>query len=68
MDNHVAVGEKRNLRNVLTIAFALISVVYMMPIIMVLYNSLKTNSAINTSAFALPNSQTFMGFKTISPA
>ena len=51
------------LQNALTVAFAVISVAYMMPIIMVLYNSLKANAAINTSAFALPNSQTFMGLK-----
>lgn len=51
------------LQNALTVAFAVICVAYMMPIIMVLYNSFKANAAINTSAFALPNSQTFMGFK-----
>ena len=51
------------LQNTLTVAFAIICVAYMMPIIMVLYNSFKANAAINTSAFALPNSQTFMGFK-----
>ena len=61
MDNHIAVGENRNLRSALTIAFTVICLVYMMPIIMVLYNSLKSNSAINTNAFALPNSETFMG-------
>ena len=63
MDNHIAVGENKRLRGALTVIFAVISVFYMLPIIMVLYNSLKSNSAINTSAFALPNSQTFMGFK-----
>ena len=63
MDNHIAVGENKRLRGALTVIFAVISVFYMMPIIMVLYNSLKSNSAINTSAFALPNAQTFMGFK-----
>ena len=62
MDNRIAVGESRRYRNILTVVFAVVSVVYMMPIIMVLYNSLKSNSAINTSAFALPNSATFMGF------
>ena len=63
MDNHIAVGENKRLRGALTVIFAVISVFYMLPIIMVLYNSLKSNSAINTSAFALPNAQTFMGFK-----
>ena len=63
MHNHIAVGENKNLRTTLTVVFTVICIVYMMPIVMVLYNSLKSNSAINTSAFALPNSQTFMGFK-----
>ena len=46
---------------ILTAAFALISVLWMMPIIIVLYNSLKTNGAVNTQLFALPNAETFVG-------
>ncbi len=46
---------------VLTAVFAVISVLWMMPIIIVLYNSLKTNGAINTALFALPNGETFVG-------
>ena len=63
MDNHIAVGENRSLRKALTIIFTVICVFYMMPIIMVLYNSLKTNSAINTNAFALPNGETCVGLQ-----
>lgn len=63
MDRRIAVGENKNLRTALTVVFAVVSVIYMMPIIMVLYNSLKTNSAINTNAFALPNGETFMGMR-----
>ena len=46
---------------ILTVAFALICVVWIMPIVEVITNSLKTNDAINTSVFALPNSATFVG-------
>ena len=63
MDKHIAVGEKKQLRTVLTVLFAVISVAYMLPIVMVLVNSLKVNDAINTDPFDLPNSRTFMGFK-----
>ena len=33
-----------------------------MPIVIVLINSFKSNSGINTQTFALPNAETFMGF------
>ena len=49
-------------KTVVGIVLALVSVFYMMPIIVVLYNSFKTNASINLSAFALPNSETFVGF------
>ncbi len=44
-----------------TVAFALICVVWIIPIVEVITNSMKTNDAINTSVFALPNSATFVG-------
>ena len=47
--------------NALTVVFAVISVVYLMPIALVLINSFKSNNAINMSPFSLPNSETFMG-------
>ena len=46
----------------LTVVFAVISVIWMMPIIIVLYNSLKNNGAINTALFDLPDSQSYVGF------
>ena len=41
--------------------FIVICVIYLMPIFTVIINSFKTNSAINTETFALPNEQTFTG-------
>ena len=49
-------------KKALTVFFAVISVLWMMPIVIVLYNSLKTNGAVNTQLFALPNAETFVGF------
>lgn len=45
----------------LSILFAVICVIYMLPIVTVLINSFKTNSAINTDTFALPGEGTFAG-------
>lgn len=46
----------------MTIFFVLLSLVYLYPIAVVLINSFKSNAAVNTETFALPNSETFMGF------
>ena len=46
----------------LTILFAVVSVIYVMPIVEVLINSFKTNAAVNMDTFALPNADTFVGF------
>ena len=47
----------------LTVVFTVICVVYVLPILIVLINSFKTNAAVNTETFALPNSDTFMGLQ-----
>ena len=48
-------------RQMLCILFVVISIVYLMPIAVVAYNSFKENGSINTNTFALPNAQTFVG-------
>ena len=55
-------AEKRA-NNILTAFFVLLSIAYLYPIFIVLVNSFKTNAAINTDTFALPNADTFMGFQ-----
>ena len=47
----------------LTVVFTVICVIYGLPILIVLINSFKTNAAVNTETFALPNSDTFMGLQ-----
>lgn len=47
---------------VLTVVFVLICLVWIMPIYEVVVNSLKSNNAINLDVFALPNSESFVGF------
>ncbi len=47
---------------ILSILFAAICIVYLMPVVTVLINSFKANSSINTDTFGLPDSQSFVGF------
>ena len=46
---------------ILTILFVLICLLWIMPVVEVVINSLKTNEAVNLDVFALPNSDTFAG-------
>ena len=48
---------------VLTVLFTLLCLVWVMPIVEVAINSFKSNAAINTDAFALPNAESFMGLE-----
>ena len=54
--------KQKHKKTALTIVFAIICLVYVMPIIIVGYNAFKTNAAVSTDAFALPNSETFSGW------
>lgn len=45
----------------LTIVFAIVAVVYMLPIVIVLINSFKENSFVKTETFMLPNAESFVG-------
>ncbi len=50
-------------KTVLSIVLAIVCIVYLMPILLVLINSFKSNAAVNTDTFALPNEETFMGLQ-----
>lgn len=60
-------GEKQSLKTekirktVLTVVFSVISVFYVMPIVLVLINSFKSNASINLETFSLPTKESFMG-------
>ena len=47
----------------MTVAFAVICIVYLLPILIVLMNSFKSNAAVNMETFALPNADSFVGFQ-----
>ncbi len=48
---------------VLTIIFTVICIAYIMPILIVLINSFKSNAAVNTETFAFPDASSFVGFQ-----
>jgi raffinose/stachyose/melibiose transport system permease protein len=50
------------LSKIFTVIFALICLLWVVPIFEVLINSFKANSYVNTEAFALPNAKSFVGF------
>jgi len=47
----------------LTVLFALISILWIAPIVIVLYNSFKENGFVNSEVFALPNKESYVGFR-----
>ena len=47
----------------LTVAFAVICIIYVLPILIVLMNSFKSNAAVNTETFAFPNEDSFVGLQ-----
>ena len=48
---------------VLTIIFTVICIAYILPILIVLMNSFKSNAAVNTETFAFPNANSFVVFQ-----
>lgn len=62
MNNAPKIKKKRHPgRTALSVVLTIVCVVYIMPIVIVLINSFKSNNAINMATFALPNENTFMG-------
>ncbi len=47
---------------ILTVVFVLLCLVWLFPVFEVVINSFKSNAAVNTDAFALPNKDSFVGF------
>ncbi|MBP3684261.1 MAG: carbohydrate ABC transporter permease [Oscillospiraceae bacterium] len=50
------------LSKVLTVVFAVLSIIWMIPIFEVVINSFKENAFVNLDPFALPNSESFVGW------
>ena len=50
-------------KTALTVIFAILSVIYVMPVVLVLVNSFKANSFVNTETFRLPTAESFVGLQ-----
>ena len=61
LKNSNSMKKERRAKIALTISFTIIAVVYILPILIVLINSVKTNAAVNTDTFGLPNASSFNG-------
>jgi raffinose/stachyose/melibiose transport system permease protein len=61
MAKQETLAREQQAKRTLTIVFAVIAVVYLLPIALVFINSLKSNSAVNMETFALPSKESFMG-------
>ena len=62
MQTNLAKKHERS-KMALTVAVAVICIVYVLPILIVLMNSFKSNAAVNTETFALPNENSFVGLQ-----
>ena len=58
-----ALRRRERRQALLTVVFTIISVIYLMPVLLVLINSLKANAFVNTETFKLPTSESFVGLK-----
>ena len=54
-------AEKRR-KTVLTVVFAVICIIYVLPVLTVVINSFKLNTFVKTATFALPNKESSAGF------
>ena len=62
MQTNLAKKHERS-KMALTVAFAVICIVYVLPILIVLMNPFKSNAAVNTETFALPNENSLVGLQ-----
>ena len=50
-------------RNLLTVVLSIVSIVYVIPVFMVLMNSFKLNTFVKTETFAFPTAESWAGFR-----
>lgn len=61
MNNNKTLIQKYG-KNILTAFLVLVSIAYIFPVFMVVVNSFKDNTFVKTETFAMPNSETYVGF------
>lgn len=62
MSKHIeTLSQEQHSKRILTFTFTVIAIFYVLPIMLVLINSLKSNSYVNMETFALPSAKSFVG-------
>ena len=62
MSRHVeTLSQEQRSKRILTFTFTVIAIFYVLPIMLVLINSMKSNSYVNMETFALPSAKSFVG-------
>ena len=56
-------GTKKGTNVIVTVVLSVLAVLFMIPMVLVLINSFKSKLFISAEPFALPNSETFVGFE-----
>ena len=57
-----SLSQKKRGKTVLTIFFAVLCIIYVLPVVMVAINSFKVNTFVKTATFAWPSGESFAGF------
>lgn len=56
-------GNKGYTRSLLSVLFSFLSIAWVMPVVVVLYNTFKNNDAIKSSLFSFPTADSFIGIQ-----
>lgn len=63
MGKQKSIRQEKTRKTVMSIVLAIICIIYMLPILVILINTFKDASSVKATIFALPNSETFVGFE-----
>lgn len=62
MNKKKTLSAEKRAKNTLSFTFAIIAIVYVLPVFFVLLNSFKANTFVKTETFAFPDAETFVGW------
>ena len=63
MGKQQSIQQEKRRKMIMSIVLAIICVIYIMPIVTILINTFKSAGAVKSNLFALPNTETFVGFE-----
>ena len=63
MNKSQSLSAEQRSKTVLTVVLAIISVIYVLPVLTVVLNSFKLNTFVKTDTFAIPRGEMWAGFQ-----